>query len=254
MSKTQTLAGIDELMYSCGVEILHPGGIEKTDEMARACHVGRDKKILDVGSGKGVTACYLAEKYGANVTGVDLSDRMIDYARKAASKKKLGAKVSFQRADATALPFSDESFDILLAECTTTLLDKERAFSEFLRVVRPGGYIGDLEMTWQKSPPLEAVEKAYQMWEGYTTMTLEEWKDFYKSRGIIDVEAQDFSEKIADMRAVTARELGITGQIKMCFKLLSRSDLRQAMKEYVKFSKQYADFIGCGYIVGRRRP
>ena len=254
MSKTQTLAGIDELMYSCGVEILHPGGIEKTDEMARACHVGRDKKILDVGSGKGVTACYLAEKYGANVVGVDLSDRMIEYARKVAHKKKLEVKVSFQRADATDLPFPDASFDTVLAECTTTLLDKERAFSEFLRVVRPGGYIGDLEMTWQKSPPLEAVEKAYQMWEGYTTMTLEEWKNFYKSKGITNVQAQDFSEKIADMHATTLRQLGITGKIKMCFRLLSRPDLREAMKEYADFSEQYADFIGCGYIVGRRQP
>ena len=47
---------------SCGLEILHPGGIERTDEMARMCKIGKDKKVLDIGSGKGVTACYLAQK------------------------------------------------------------------------------------------------------------------------------------------------------------------------------------------------
>jgi cyclopropane fatty-acyl-phospholipid synthase-like methyltransferase len=57
------MADIDELMYSCGLEILHPGGIEKTDEMARACKIEKGKKVLDIGSGKGVTACYLAQKY-----------------------------------------------------------------------------------------------------------------------------------------------------------------------------------------------
>ena len=49
------------------------------------------------------------------------------------------------------LPFEDESFDIVLTECTTTLLvDKEKAFSEFIRVTTPGGYIGDLEMIWNE--------------------------------------------------------------------------------------------------------
>ena len=45
------MADIDEIMYSCGLEILHPGGIEKTDEMARMCNIGDGKKVLDIGSG-----------------------------------------------------------------------------------------------------------------------------------------------------------------------------------------------------------
>ena len=57
------MADIDEMMYNCGLEILHPGGIGKTDEMARIAQIGKDRKVLDVGSGKGATACYLAEKY-----------------------------------------------------------------------------------------------------------------------------------------------------------------------------------------------
>ena len=109
-----------------------------------------------------------------------------------------------------------------------------------------------MEMTWQKKPPEGVAKKAYEMWEGYTTMTLEEWQDFYKSKGMVEVEAQDFSEKIADMNEAIMKQLRIRGKIKMYFKLRSRPDLREAMNEYGAFSKQYADFIGCGYIVGRR--
>ena len=43
------MADIDEMMYSCGLEILHPGG---TDEMVRMCKISKDKKVLDIGFGK----------------------------------------------------------------------------------------------------------------------------------------------------------------------------------------------------------
>jgi len=76
------MADIDEMMYSCGLEILHPGGIEKTDEMASMCKIGKGKKVLDIGSGKGVTACYLAQKYGCEVVGVDVSERMLNMQEK----------------------------------------------------------------------------------------------------------------------------------------------------------------------------
>jgi len=252
MSKAQTLSDIDEMMYSCGLEILHPGGIEKTDEMARMCQIDKDKKILDIGCGKGVTACYLANKYRCNVAGVDLSERMVQYARKMAAIRGLARRVSFTTADAYSLPFHDESFDIVLAECTTVLLDKEKALSEFLRVTKPSGYIGDLEMTWQKPPPKELVEKVYDIWEGFTTMTLEEWKELYERTRVVDVKTIDFSETIPDMESAMKKELGIKGRIKMFCKLLSHPKLAKAMNESRKIFRDYVDYIGYGYVVGRK--
>jgi cyclopropane fatty-acyl-phospholipid synthase-like methyltransferase len=247
------MADIDEMMYSCGLEILHPGGIEKTDEMARMCKIGKGKKVLDIGSGKGVTACYLAQKYECEVVGVDLSERMVKYAREMAKKKGLEDRVSFRRADAHSLPFEDESFDVVLAECTTVLLDKEKAFSEFLRVAKPGGYIGDLEMTWQKPPPKELVDKVYDVWEGFRTMTLGEWKEFCERMGMVNVKTVDFSETIPDMEKAMKKELGLKGMIKMGCKLLLRSDLRKAMNEYRRIFEEYGDYIGYGYVVGRKK-
>jgi len=66
---------------------------------------------------------------------------MVEYAKELARRKGLEGKVSFRVADAHNLPFEDKSFDIVIAECTTVLLDKEKAFREFLRVLKPGGYI-----------------------------------------------------------------------------------------------------------------
>jgi len=247
------LADIDELMYSCGVDILHPGGIEKTDEMARTCKIEKGKKILDVGCGKGVTACYLAQKYECEVIGVDSSERMIKYANEKAEKEGLAIRVSFRTMDACNLLFEDGIFDIVLAECSTTLMDKQRAFSEFIRVTKPGGYIGDLEMTWQKPPPKELVDKAHDIWAGFTTMPLEEWQRFYERLGMVDVKAVDFSEAIPDMERMIKKEMGIKGTIKMSCRLLFRSDLRRAMMASSELFRDYAEYIGYGYIVGKKR-
>lgn len=252
MRKAQTLADIDEVMYSCGVEILHPGGIEKTDEMARMCKVEKGKKVLDVGCGKGVTACYLAHKYGCEVVGVDSSEKMVKYAMRIAKKRRSADRVSFIRADAHDLPFEDEGFDIVLAECTTTLLDKDKAFADFLRVTKHDGYIGDLEMTWRKTAPQELVDRALDVWGGFKTTPLEEWQKFFQGKGLVDVTVVDFSKAIPDMAESMKKELGIKGQIKMWCKLLIRSDLRKAMNESSRIFKDYADYIGYGYMVGRK--
>jgi len=169
-----------------------------------------------------------------------------------AKKKGLDDRVSFRTADAHNLPFEDESFDIVLAECTTVLLDKNKAFSEFLRVLKPGGYIADLEMLWKKQPSKELVDKVYKVWEGFKTMTLEEWKDFFERIGLVDVKIVDFSETIPDMEKAM-KELGLKGMIKMGLKLLLRSDLRKAMNEYRKNFNEYSDYIGYGYVVGRKK-
>jgi ubiquinone/menaquinone biosynthesis C-methylase UbiE len=245
------MADIDEIMSSCGLESLHPGGIDTTDQMARMCRIGEDRKVLDIGAGKGVTACYLAEKYECEVIGVDLSERMVESAQERA--KKRGSRVIFTRTDAHHLPFKADSFDLVLIECTTTLLaNKEQAVSEFLRVAEPSGYIGDLEMVWQKAPPKELVESAGDVWEGFTTMTLQEWKRFYERMGMVDVKAVDFSETIPSMEKVMKQELGFWGLTKMAFKLLLRSDLRRAMNQSHKMFKDYVDYIGYGYVVGRK--
>ncbi len=66
------------------------------------------KKILDVATGTGALAFEFA-KFGHDVVGIDLSSKMLTQAKK---KLNLNLKLSFQKADGTALPFKDSSFDI----------------------------------------------------------------------------------------------------------------------------------------------
>lgn len=246
------MADIDEMMYSCGLEILHPGGIEKTDEMARECGVERGKKVLDIGIGRGVTACHLAEKYGCSVVGIDLSERMLEEARRRVDERGLANDVSLRRGDAHNLPLADRTFDVVLIECVTTILDKEKAFSEIYRILRSDGTVGDLEMIWRKRPSENAVKDTYRIWEGFETMTLGEWKELLEGIGFVDVHTVDFSDMMQDMEREMKKELGFRGMMKFAGKLMLHGDLRRAWKEYERVFKEYREYIGYGYFIGRK--
>jgi len=252
MKKMASMADVDEVMWDCGLVCLHPGGLKKTDEMVLRCGINKDKKVLDVGAGKGFTPCHLAEKYGCEVVGIDHSEKMIEVARERAKKKGLEDKVSFRKEDVHNLPFDNESFDIVIAECTTTMFDMEVAFPEMFRVLRHGGAIGDLEMTWRKEPTEKILIEVRELWGNYNTKTLKEWGAFLERIGFVNVIVVDFSETITDMDTMMKKMLGFRGMLKLTFKLIVSSPLRKAMKEYGRFFKEYQEYIGYGYFVGRK--
>ncbi len=246
------MASIDEMMYSVGVETLHPGGLEKTMEMAEACKIIHGSKVLDIGNGKGFTAIRLAQKYGCTVVGVDMSKAMTDYAKMSAETKGLSQQINFMNIDAHQLPFGDNTFDVVFAECSTVLMDKEKAFKEFVRVTKSGGYVADLEMCWRKPPDRKTVDRAFEIWEGFSTMTFEEWRDFFAEMGLTEIRLNDFSDKLRNMTTLYIKALGVMGILKISWRMLKNKSLRKAMLEYDKFFNNNKEYIGYGYFVGRK--
>jgi ubiquinone/menaquinone biosynthesis C-methylase UbiE len=92
------------------------------------------ERILDLGTGSGVAALWLARRFpGARVTGVDLSEAMIEVAR-GKLDGELSGRVEFAVADAAKLPYGPESFD-LVAQVSVPVF-----FDEIARVLAPGGH------------------------------------------------------------------------------------------------------------------
>jgi ubiquinone/menaquinone biosynthesis C-methylase UbiE len=91
------------------------------------------RRILDVGTGTGAGALRLAERFPeAEIVGVDLSEAMLDQARRN-TPEELRSRVTFERADASALPFAGDSFDLAAHANMIPFFD------EVARVVAPGG-------------------------------------------------------------------------------------------------------------------
>jgi SAM-dependent methyltransferase len=111
-----------------GPEALAPlhAALERVEDVARG---------LDLGCGTGKAARVLAARYpGAEVVGVDLAPAMIEQAR-ALLPNDLAARVRFEVADASELPFADSSFDVVV------LLNMIPFFPELARVTAPGGAV-----------------------------------------------------------------------------------------------------------------
>lgn len=97
--------------------------------------VPEPRTALDLGTGSGKGARLLAERFpGATVTGADLSPAMIEQAR-ALLPSELSGRVRFEVADASALPFENDSFDLVV------LLNMIPFFPELARVTAKGGTV-----------------------------------------------------------------------------------------------------------------
>lgn len=102
--------------------------------------VASDDHVLEVASGSGGPAIYMAGHSGCRVTGVDVNEHGIATAIESAEKSKVLDRVSFRLVDANApLPFADNTFDgIICIDSMNHFADRLNVFKEWNRVLRPG--------------------------------------------------------------------------------------------------------------------
>lgn len=118
----------------------HTRGLAATAELAKLAGITADMSILDVGSGVGGPARFLAATHGCRVTGVDLSDPFVDAARYLTERTGQSGQVSFQTASALELPYDDGRFDaVLLQHVAMNISDRAQLYREIRRVLKTGG-------------------------------------------------------------------------------------------------------------------
>ena len=120
------------------------------------------KNILDIATGTGDFAISAAKYTKAQITGIDISQRMLDIGIKKITEKKLGKRIKLQKADSENLPFNDNSFDAITAGFgVRNFEDIFKGLSEMYRVLENNGIIAILEPSIPNRFPLRQIYNLY---------------------------------------------------------------------------------------------
>lgn len=123
--------------------------------------------VLDLGSGAG-NDCFVVRAIVSetgHVTGIDFTDAMLDKANKNLEKTDF-KNIDFVKGDIEDMPLNDNTFDVVISNCVLNLVpDKQKAFSEIYRVLKPGGHFCISDVVLNGELP-KKIKEAAEMYAG----------------------------------------------------------------------------------------
>ena len=160
----------------------------------------RNRRTADIGCGTGAAALVLAEELGTTVTAVDLFRPFLDRLEFRAAEIGLAGRIRTVEASMDALPFADESFDLIWSEGAVYVMGFAEGVRAWRRFLPIGGYLvvselswltdrrpADLDAHWTSEYPeidtvsgkIRILEAAGYAPEGHFILPPEDWENFY---------------------------------------------------------------------------
>lgn len=149
----------------------HYGGLAVNDALAVAVCIGSGSRVADFCAGLGGPARYLAHRYGADVTGIELTPARVVGATELTALVGLQDRVRVLEGNVMDVPLPDAAMDAVVSqEALLHVPDKGRALAEAYRVLKPGGRLAFTD--WTPDAPLSAGD-ADLLWRGMAAQTLQ---------------------------------------------------------------------------------
>lgn len=198
---------------------LRPGGKLATDWLIANGDFNKHKKVLDVACNMGTTSIALAKEYGCQIIGVDLDEEALEKARKNIAENEVGDLVEVIKANATKLPFADNSFDIIINEAMLTMLPieaKQKAVAEYYRVLKPNGFLLTHDILLNTDNDVADILTSLREALNTTVspLTRTDWKTLFKSSGFRNVDMFSGEMKMLSPKEMIADE-GVLGTMKI---------------------------------------
>jgi SAM-dependent methyltransferase len=138
--KSTDTVTIDDL---APVDEFHIGGRRASEDFLDQLVFSSQTKVLDVGCGLGGPARFVANRYGSQVTGIDLTAEYVETGNTLCKWVGLDERISLHQGSALAMPFAERSFDgAYMLHVGMNIEDKEKLADEVARVLRPGSVFG----------------------------------------------------------------------------------------------------------------
>lgn len=214
----------------------HFGGLEAVDVLAEKAGIGADTSVLDVCSGVGGPARYLADRYGCRVTGLDVTASRHATAERLTRLVGLGDRVDFRCANALDMPFADAGFDVVIGqEAWAHVPDKPRLIAECARVAKPGGRIAFTDIVRRASLTPDASERLRREMTFLALETIDGYADLLSRAGCEVVESEDLGALWAEI---------LRERLAMYRSLQDTTVAKFGEEHFQEWDRKYAFFVG----------
>ena len=138
------------------VDEFHIGGAAATEAFAAKLPFKAGDRLLDVGSGLGGPARFFAQRFGAHVTGIDLTPEYVAAATRLSELTRLHDRTAFDVGSALAMPYPGASFDgAITIHVAMNIRDRAGLYAEVARVLRPGAVFGVYDVMAGDERPID---------------------------------------------------------------------------------------------------
>ncbi|NKQ37237.1 MAG: methyltransferase domain-containing protein [Chloroflexi bacterium] len=231
-------------------ESFHPGGLALTRRIGELLDLRPSDRILDVASGQGTSAIFLAQEFGCTVVGVDYGPESVTQANEAARAAGLADRVQFEQGDAERLPFPDGSFAAVICECAfCTFPNKAVAAAEFYRILGDNGRIALSDLT--RHGPLPPELESLIAWIACIAdaQPLARYEALLQAAGFHLTGAESHDEALAELvRSVQGKLLAAELMVKLGKLDLPEADFVQA-KQIAKSAATAVRQGQLGYVI-----
>lgn len=226
-----------EAVYGKGM--MSEGGQKAIDSMFEGFSID-NKKALDIGSGLGGVAHYLAKKYDMEVTGLEINPWMIQEAQRNAPSE-IQEKLRFVlNIDNNYLPFEDHSFDIVYSKGVLCHVEeKQGIFKECHRILKPGGtliindWLSPVKGQWgghvQRLVELEGLSLYAE--------TVDNYLQLLEEAAFKDIKVANLSEKYASYNEEIVQELKVSEKKELFIRSFNEQLHEEAIEGYVSIAK-----------------
>jgi sarcosine/dimethylglycine N-methyltransferase len=154
----------------------HYGGVAATDELAQTARIGKGSRVADFCAGLGGTVRYLAHRYGADVTGIELTPVRVTGAEELTRRVGLQESARVIEGSVLEIPLADASMDAVVSqEAFCHVPNLKRALVEAFRILRKDGRLAFTD--WIANEPL-TPDDAQLMWDGMVIQPLRSISDY----------------------------------------------------------------------------
>jgi len=174
----------------------HYGGIEANTVLASKAGITQSDHVLDVCSGMGGPARWLAHRIGCRVTGLELTESRCQAASRLTKLARLSGLVEFRCGNALAMPFPDGAFDVAVSqEAFVHVPEKPRLIGECARVLKPGGRIAFTDIVQRGRLDDRDLARLRDEMAYPSVETIGGYRKLLRDSGCDEVQVEDLSDE-----------------------------------------------------------